>query len=292
MTDKEIQLKIAQAYQAACMDELMALKPGNVHIFADGHGMTVQDFMKSAEASASTISEPCSIGERIFNAVQATQQAVGCNTNLGIILLIAPLVQAAYGYFEQKNDTKYAHLTPLQHYQQCLQQVLSDLTLQDAQLCAKAIVLAKPAGLGQSEKHDVNDKVNVNLQTLMRTAESRDLIAYQYTHQFETIFLGFTHYQAAMQRWQNTAWATTALYLQLLANKLDSHIVRKHGESIATQAMLEAKVHAATFQAADNPKLIQKQLLVWDAALKAQNINPGTTADLTVATLFMRLIVD
>ena len=292
MTDKEIQLKIPQAYQTACMDELMALKPGNVHIFADGHGMTVQDFMKSAEASASAISEHCGVGERIFNAVQATQQAVGCNTNLGIILLVAPLVQAAYGYFEQQDDEKYAHLTLLQRYQECLQQVLNDLTLQDAQLCAKAIVLAKPAGLGQSEKHDVNDQVNVNLQTLMRSAENRDLIAYQYTHQFEDVFVGLAHYQAAMQRWQNTAWATTALYLQLLANNLDSHIVRKHGEAIATQVMQEAKVHVDMFLAADNPKLIQKQLLAWDGALKAQNINPGTTADLTVATLFMRLIVE
>ena len=40
--------RLADAFKAACMAELEALKPGNVHIFADGHGMTVQDFMASA----------------------------------------------------------------------------------------------------------------------------------------------------------------------------------------------------------------------------------------------------
>ena len=43
---------MTQKYTNACMAELTALKPGNVHLFADGHGMLVQDFIKSAEVSA------------------------------------------------------------------------------------------------------------------------------------------------------------------------------------------------------------------------------------------------
>ena len=87
---------LAEVFKAACMAELAALKPGNVHIFADGHGMTVQDFMASAEAASQVIAKPnLSLGQRILLSVQATQDAVKINTNLGIILLCAPLIHTA-----------------------------------------------------------------------------------------------------------------------------------------------------------------------------------------------------
>ena len=87
--------EISQLFKSACVAELAALKPGNVHIFADGHGMTIQDFVKSAEAVSAVIAQPdLSLGQRIFLSVEATHKAVACNTNLGIILLCAPLIHA------------------------------------------------------------------------------------------------------------------------------------------------------------------------------------------------------
>ena len=90
--------RIAEAFKAACSDELDALKPGNVHVFAAGHRMTVEQFVRSADAAASPLTAPgARVGNRIFNAVEATFAAVGANTNLGIILLCAPLAAAAEG---------------------------------------------------------------------------------------------------------------------------------------------------------------------------------------------------
>jgi len=87
--------------------------------FADGHGMVVQDFVKSAEVSAPLISEPgVTVGARIFNAIKATREAVACNTNLGIILLAAPMMEAAY--------------SSQGFCQNSLQTVLSNLTVDDA----------------------------------------------------------------------------------------------------------------------------------------------------------------
>src|SRR5947209_4599655 len=87
---------IAAAFDAACRDELDALKPGNVHAFADGHRMTAADFVRSAAAAARPLTQPgAKVGLRILHAVVATQAAVGMNTNLGIILLCAPLAAAA-----------------------------------------------------------------------------------------------------------------------------------------------------------------------------------------------------
>ncbi len=272
---------LAQVYQSACMAELQALKPGNVHLFADGHGMTIHDFIKSADASAAVIAQlDLTVGERIYLAVEATQKAVGLNTNLGVILLCAPLIHAAL-----HGD---ASLT----LQQNLNRTLNQLTVKDASLTAKAIVLANPAGLGATGQHDVNETLHVTLLEMMSVAAHKDRIAWQYANAYQDIVeFGLLRYEAAIACWKNPAWATTALYLGFLAHRLDTHIFRKYGETLATSVMLEAQAFETIFLSSDNPKLVQKKLLDWDADLKKRNINPGTSADFTVATVLVSLIV-
>jgi triphosphoribosyl-dephospho-CoA synthase len=267
--------QLADAFHWACMGELQALKPGNVHVFADGHGMHIDDFIKSADASATVIAEAgVSVGERIFNAVQATQHAVGLNTNLGLVLLCAPLLHAAL------------HKDVAMTLPQCLDLTLAQLSIDDAQLTAAAIVLAKPAGLGTAEAHDVNHLPNVTLFEMMAAAQTRDRIAWQYANAYQDILLmGVERYNAAMVKWQNVAWATTALYLAFLTHQPDSHIVRKYGSARAMEVMHEAAAIEEEYWVTDNPKFIQKKLLAWDTSLKNRNINPGTSADLTVACL-------
>lgn len=267
--------QLASAYRQACMAELQALKPGNVHIFADGHGMTIQDFIKSADASAAVIAQSdFSVGERIYLAVEATQQAVGMNTNLGVILLCAPLIHTAL------------HGDATLTLRQNLTHTLEQLTIRDAVLTAQAIVLANPAGLGRANLHDVNEVPDVTLLEMMRAAAHKDRIAWQYANAYQDIFeCGLRRYHEAMARWQNQTWATTALYLDFLVRQLDSHVSRKYGDKLATLLMTEAKEIEVAYWAVDNPKLMQKKLLDWDASLKERKINPGTSADLTVATL-------
>src|SRR5690606_22884765 len=87
---------LTEAYETACRAEIEALKPGNVHVFADGHRMSADQFLRSAEVSAAPLTEPgVSVGRRILAAVDATRTAVATNTNLGIVLLAAPLLRAA-----------------------------------------------------------------------------------------------------------------------------------------------------------------------------------------------------
>ncbi|HOY69405.1 MAG TPA: triphosphoribosyl-dephospho-CoA synthase [Methylotenera sp.] len=270
---------ISDAYYAACMLEIEALKPGNVHVFADGHGMTVHDFFKSAEATALVIAEPnLTVGERILLAVEATQRVVATNTNLGIILLCAPLIHAAL---------MLEKITP-QALQESLASTLAKLTVEDAQLTAKAILLAKPAGLGASKMHDVNAPISVTLLALMQAAAEYDRIAWQYANNFADIFnFGAPHYQVAFTKYRNQAWATTALFLGFLAREQDTHIVRKFGASVAKAVMQEAQQIEANYWATNNPKLVQQQLLNLDTNLKQRQLNPGTTADLTVASVLL-----
>ncbi|MGZ8257804.1 MAG: triphosphoribosyl-dephospho-CoA synthase [Methylotenera sp.] len=286
MTKQLTPEQLAKAYQWACMTELQAIKPGNVHVFADGHGMTIHDFVKSADATAAVIAKPnLSVGERIFNAVEATQQAVGLNTNLGLILLCAPLIHAA------SNDNA-GQVATKQTLQQNLSATLSELTVNDAFFASKAIVLANPAGLGSIAQYDVHEKPSVTLLEMMRSAQDRDRIAWQYVNAYQDVMeFGLARYSQAMEKWQNQAWSTTALYLGFLARQIDTHVVRKYGEAVATGIMAEAKDVEEAYWATDNPKLVQQKLLDWDKSLKIRNINPGTSADLTVACLLATFLV-
>jgi len=256
------------------MAELTALKPGNVHIFADGHGMVVQDFIKSAEVVAAVIAQPdLAVGQRILASVEATWKAVGCNTNLGIILLAAPLIQAAM-------------LDSTSGLQANLYQVLNNLTVHDAELAYQAIKVASPGGLGEADQHDVHHPPDITLLEAMQVAQNRDMIARQYASGYADIFgFGLDRYQKMISQWQNESWAVTSIFLGFLATFNDSHIARKYGDTKAEAIKNEAFLHDQAMASLQNPKLYQRALLQYDGELKMLKVNPGTSADMTVATV-------
>jgi triphosphoribosyl-dephospho-CoA synthase len=265
---------IEAAFRWACLTELDAPKPGNVHAFADGHGMTVNEFVRSANAAAAPLSaQGARVGLRIHRAVIATFAAVGTNTNLGIILLCAPLAAAA-----ERDAT---------NLRGALHGVLQELDVDDGDLTFRSIVRAAPAGLGHSAQHDVFNPATVSLLEAMSVAANRDMVARQYATDFADIFdLGLPLFESVSQSKGDAKWATLATFLGFLSAFPDSHIARKLGAETANCVQREALNFAAMLRAAEQPDQVLPALLTWDAALKAKAINPGTTADLTVATLF------
>jgi triphosphoribosyl-dephospho-CoA synthase len=266
---------IAAAFEAACRDELAALKPGNVHAFADGHRMSTADFVRSAAAAARPLTQwGTRIGQRILDAVEATRAAVGMNTNLGIILLCAPLAAAAE---QRPSDLRAA-----------LSHCLDALDVEDARLAFHAITLASPGGLGTVARHDVRAPAIVSLREAMAEAAGRDRIAQQYVSAFEDVFVTG---EAARLRKIDRDDATLAVFLAFLSAFPDSHIVRKHGMATAEEVCRAASLFYAR-QQSEEPSRLMPDLLRWDRELKDQNINPGTSADLTVATLFVAHLRD
>lgn len=270
---------VAAAYREACVAELAALKPGNVHVFAGGHDMTTADFEKSAAASAPAMGAlALSVGARIFEAIRCTREAVGCNTNLGIVLLCAPLAQAA---LSSAGGSLRERLTA----------VLQRLDVADAERAFAAIRLAEPAGLGDAPEHDVRAPPTVALGAAMAAAADRDRVAAQYAEGFADIFeLGLPRLRSGLARWSSERWATTSLYLAFLAALPDSHIVRKYGLERAQAVRATAQPYARQLDAADDPEQLAAGLLAFDRELKSAGVNPGTSADLTVATLFAHRI--
>ena len=198
---------VAAAFVGACLDELDALKPGNVHRFAPGHGMSVAEFVHSAEASAAPIATiGARVGRRIRGAVGATLTAVGKNTNLGIVLLCAPLAAAA----ELKDGA----------LRQALEGVLDRLDREDAADAFAAIAAANPGGLGRAVRHDVRSPVTGTLLEAMAEAAGRDRIARQYVTAYEDIFsLGLPALEAAQHSGSDRRWSTLAVYLSFLADR-------------------------------------------------------------------------
>lgn len=277
MTDcaADLSPRLSAAFKNACLAELEALKPGNVHVFADGHGMVVQDFIRSAEAASREIAKPdLAVGRRIQGAIEATWNAVGCNTNLGIVLLCAPMIEAA---FRSTGDG----------FQERLAHVIQSLTVDDATRTYEAILRAAPAGLGFSEKHDVHRPAVTTLLEAMSEAAPRDRVAYQYAHRYPDVRKGTEVFRQARRRWGWAGWATTAVYLEFLATFPDSHICRKFGEAAADRVRVAAAHHRDQLFLLENPKKYQRPLLDFDRDLKARGLNPGTSADLTVASLLM-----
>jgi triphosphoribosyl-dephospho-CoA synthase len=195
-----------------------------------------------------------------------------------MILLCAPLIQAAL----IENGTFFLAR---------LHQVLASTTQKDAEDTFKAIVLANPAGLGSSEQFDVHKPVNCTLLQAMQVAAQRDMIAQQFSNNFIDVLDGLACYQQALAGWQRPAWAATAVHLHFMSHFLDSHIVRKYGDTIAKLVQSEALEHETEFLKLYNPKNYQTELLSFDAALKKRNLNPGTSADLTVATLLLHVLI-
>jgi len=273
---------LAELYQEACELELQAFKPGNVSIYADGHDMTVADFRLSAKASAPPLCNPdYTLGEKIFYAVKATREAVGCNTNLGIILLAAPLVAAC------ENPVGGLSL------RQALQRVLAATTVADADWAFRAIALAAPGGLGEAPRQDVRAKATITLAEAMRLAADRDRVAWQYLTGYRDIFdFSISTYYNAKNLWASKSWAAVAVFVELLAKFPDSHIERKYGKQYSAEVAEKMTFLKARVAVSRTPQTLLPLLYEMDKGFKSKGINPGTTADLTVATLLAAFLQD
>ena len=265
---------LAELYRNACEVELQAFKPGNVSIYAEGHDMTVDDFRRSAEVSALPLCNVnYSLGEKIFYATKATRDAVGCNTNLGIILLCAPLIHAVQHY-------------PNLKLREALAKVLKNTTIDDANWTFQAIALASPGGLGEVENQDVNQNATVTLQAAMYLSSSKDRIALQYVSDYKDIFdLGVFSYTCAFNRWGKQSWAAVAVYANLLSQFPDSHIERKFGSRYSARVATMMRELSDKLRIVNDPEQVKPLLYQMDAELKSHGLNPGTSADLTVATV-------
>jgi len=281
---------IAALAQLACLLEVSAPKPGNVspgRHFAD---LTYEDFLTSAVAigPAFTRIADHGVGETIRQAVDVTACWTKTNTNLGIVLLLAPLATAAARVPVGGSAVGGSEDPPLRR---ALREVLAETTVEDARQVYAAIRRARPGGLGRAESQDVGAEPDVTLLEAMRLAADRDGIAREYATAFETTFERGAPVLSAARR-DGLTWsdAIVEMYLSILAGSIDTHIVRRTGLAAAERvsALAREALAAGGVRTAEGRTAVEAM----DRAMRdARNSNnPGTTADLTAAAIFVTLI--
>jgi triphosphoribosyl-dephospho-CoA synthase len=275
---------VAAAAQLACLLEVSAPKPGNVspgRHFAD---VRYEDFLASAVA----IGDPLAgagerpLGATIRLAIEATSRWAPSNTNLGIVLLLAPLARAAIlrGQVRGRDGIRPRVV-----------EVLEATTVDDARDVYAAIRLAKPGGLGQADAQDVAAEPTVTLLDAMRLAADRDGIAREYATGFDTTFdvsaPALRAARSARLPWDD---AIVETFLAVLAAGPDTHVARRGGAELAAEVWRKARavMAAGGVRSAQGRRALDEM----DAALRdpRNTANPGTAADLTAAAIFVELL--
>jgi ribosomal protein S6--L-glutamate ligase len=260
----------------ACVWEATARKAGNVHRERDFADVSYSDFMLSAGAASPEIGRAADrpLGETILAAIRATRAVVRTNTNLGIVLLLAPLAKVGDGI-----DLRTG-----------VRQVLAGTTVADAANVYEAIRVAAPGGLGQAKEQDVASAPTLPLRDVMALAADRDLVARQYAHGFADVFdLGVPALLEGLRRFERVEPAVQHCQLAWLAAHPDSLIARKRGPEVAAEASRRAR--GVLEQGGVGTSAGRSAYAAFDDWLRADGHarNPGTTADLVTACLFAAL---
>jgi len=285
-----IDVDVAAAAQLACLLEASAPKPGNVspgRHFAD---VRYEHFLASAAAigTAFTNVGERRLGETVLLAARATSRWTRSNTNLGIVLLLAPLAKAA-ATTSASPDSAGRPLPGTLH--ESLAAVLGQTTVDDARDVFAAIRLASPGGLGTSTEQDVADEPTVTLLQAMQLAAERDGIAREYTTAFATTFE--VAVPALLQaRADGLSWddGVVETFMTVLAAQPDTHIVRRGGPELASDVSDRARevMRAGGIRTDEG----RRALGYFDHSLRdpRNTGNPGTTADVTAAAVFVALL--
>jgi triphosphoribosyl-dephospho-CoA synthase len=250
----------------ACLLEVTARKPGNVHRFHDFPDLHFLDLATAALA----IQEPMNrvsadtVGETILSAVQETRKLIRTNANLGIILLLAPLCAAP------EDADPLSEVSVILHH----------LTVRDASLAYRAIRLADPGSLGEVDEQDVWTEPTVTLREAMCLAADRDDVARQYATDYADIRnLVLPVLLEQIARSESLEQAIVQSTLHVLAERPDSLITRKTSRETAERVSRQAR------------KVLDGGSLLAFSEYLGHNtvLNPGTTADLMTAGLFLAL---
>ncbi len=273
--------RVAQCAVLAMLFELSSSpKPGNVDRCHDFSDIGFHHFLASAVSSYPVFRRAAqgrgSAGSLILEGVQAWGDWNLCsNTHFGSLVLMIPIALAA----GRPGDLEGS-----------LAEVLEKTTVQDAVDFYRAFELAG-ARVVEVDEFSLKDAGSENallqcgktLQELMKLSMDHDIVAREWA----------TNYKRSFQLAKRLAEQTGKLglnegvvrtFLEALAEAPDSLICAKFGPEKARQVSSQA-AEALADTTLDKARLM-------DCDLLGQDINPGSTADLIAASLFISLLRD
>jgi triphosphoribosyl-dephospho-CoA synthase len=274
--------KLSSLVQLACALEACAPKPGNVNRYQDFYDTTLEDHLLSAASLAAAFENTArkGVGHIVLDAAVKTRHWVRSNTNLGMILLFAPLAKASLDAARLGGDIRRS-----------LMSILNSLSVEDARLAYAAIRLMQPGGIGEVAQADISMEPSITLLQAMALAQERDSIAREYVSGFAITFgIGLPAIKGAYARGGNYSGAIVQTFLTILSEVPDTLIARKKGNQPAQQvSQLAADVlgKGGVFTQEGQAGLREMDSVLRD---KTHQLNPGTTADLTAAATLLYLL--
>jgi triphosphoribosyl-dephospho-CoA synthase len=300
--------------------EVSAEKPGNVTPSHDFHDTSYEDMLRSAIAVGPELARAGErrVGETVLAVVEASRRVAPTNTNLGIALLLAPLAKAAldgqrvptrrgtdgeavgpwaaeegpaFGERVSTRPTWAAEAGPAFGVLRArLGATLRALDIADARAVYAAIRLSGAGGLHERVEHDVRSEPTVGLREAMASAAERDSVASEYVTDYALTFeTGVPALVAALGDGLAVREAIVELHLRLLDQVPDTLIARKGGADAAARVSAGARevLAAGGVRTAAGRRALHS----FDASLREPGnaLNPGTTADLVTAILFVAL---
>lgn len=285
-------------------------KPGNVHRLRDKIETKYEHFLAGSVAIGSAMRDlalhgydvqkgdqdwtSLKIGYHIQTAVENMMNwQRGGNVNLGVILLFAPMAATA-GHVLQKDGR-----VDVDEFEEAMNTVTRSTDSDDVVAVYKAMRMALPVNvLGQVEELDILEdsslkrikKERLTLQDVFRRCAQRDSICSEWVSNFRiTLTLGHPYLKEALDS-DDTNSAIVDTFLRLLSIQPDSLITRKSGIEKAVEVSEKAR---HILEEGGTASEVGREL-IWslDEELHSGGgkLNPGTTADLTAASIFLTLL--
>jgi triphosphoribosyl-dephospho-CoA synthase len=260
-------VRAAERAQLAMMLEVCAYpKPGNVDRCHDYIDTRLEHFLASTIFARTALNEAEEgtgrIGEIIKHAVRDTNCHTGGNTHFGAFILLIPLI---YG------KGIPGALAAIQK---------TDVS--DAVAFYKAFAMTS-VKMNATDELDVRDphtltiirEQDMTLLNIMQHSAANDMVAREWVTGFPLTRRGA---DLLIQSGPGRQ-AIVTTFLTLLASEPDTFIIKKHGMEVAREIMATAR------EVIDG----RHSLEAFDADCIARDINPGSTADIVIASIFIAL---
>jgi triphosphoribosyl-dephospho-CoA synthase len=274
--------RVAQAAMLAMLIELSSSpKPGNVDRGHDFEEIKFHHFLISAVSAYPIFRDAAlgsdSTGTLIRRAVSSWRGwGLSQNTHFGTVALLVPLAKAA----GRGGDLKVE-----------VGRVLEETTAEDA---AEFYVAFNVAGARVAEVEELSlkdpeasDRVRSEGRTLldlMRLSQGHDLVAREWSTAFERSFEIAELLEKRVAE-LGTNDGVVMVYLEALAEVPDSLVATKFGMEKAEEVSERVGLILG-FEAGETLRLAEEL----DREFVAEDINPGSTADLIGAALFIALV--
>jgi len=302
---------VSKCLQLAILLEVSAYpKPGNVHRTSNFQETEYEHFLASAVALAPHFRFASEQGKKVFKEEISLSQigtgkiirnAIadvmtwqhGGNTLLGSTILLIPMATASALILACNISFQ------INKFRTTLKSVVESTTAEDAVNVYDAVTLAQPGGLGKAPRLDVTDmkskqkilEEGISLFEVFKISSSWDSISSEWVSNYHIAFdVGYPFFVRVLKEAKDVNVATVHTYLKILSEVPDTLISRKAGAEKARWVSIQAKrileVGGLTTQKG------RSSLIGFDRKLHdtAHKLNPGTTADITSATLAVAIL--